>query len=186
MQQQFIEPQFNVEGGHLVMFHQDQTGLPQVKDANVNDRDRMQDLLSQEKYLTNSYNVAMYEAGSDPVYRMIKQNSEACHEIQRQIFNLMFQKGWYKLPVADAESVAHTYNQWKKYQAQLPFPPGQQRSTMAAAQPRPAEVPQPAQATQPVQPTTVADQAVQQAVRHVLDDVAQGRVAPGAVTNRSH
>lgn len=184
MQQQIVEPQFSVEGGHLVMFHKDQTGLPQVKDANVNDRDRMQDLLAQEKYLTSSYNVAMYEAGHDALYGVIKQNSDACHEIQRQIFNLMFKKGWYKLPVADAESVAHTFNQWQKYQAQLPFPPGQQRSTVAATAPQPAQSVQPAQRVQPASP---ADQAVQQAVQQVLHDVESGQVAPGAVTNnRTH
>lgn len=127
-QQQMTEPQFQVEGGHLVMYHKDQTGLPQVKDANVNDRDRMQDLLAQEKYLTSAYNVAMFEAGHDALYQDIKQNSDTCHQLQRQIFTLMFKKGWYKLPVADADSVSHTFTQWQQYQAQLPFPPGQQRS----------------------------------------------------------
>lgn len=127
MHQRMGEPQFNLEGGHLVMYHQDNTGLPQVKDSNVNDRDRTQDLLAQEKYLTDAYNVAMQEASHDSLYQVIKQNSDDCHQLQRQIYNLMFKKGWYKLPVADAESIAHTFNQWQNYRSQLPFPVGQHR-----------------------------------------------------------
>lgn len=155
------QPQFNVEGGHLVMFHPE-TGLPKVKDANVNDRDRVQDLLAQEKYLTASYNVAMYEAGHDALYQTIKENFDACHQIQRQIFNAMFQKGWYKLPVADAESVAHTYNQFKQYQGQLPFPPGQQQTAVV-------RLPQSTSAK-------VADRNLQASVERALQDAMAGNL----------
>ncbi|MFZ5816078.1 MAG: spore coat protein [Bacillota bacterium] len=130
MQNQMAQPQFNLEGGRLVMFHQDHTGLPQTKDPTVNDRDRMQDLLSQEKYLTDAYNVAMFEAGHDELSETIKENFDQCHRIQREIYSTMFQKGWYKLPVADAESVMHTFNQFQQYQVQLPFPSGRQQGQM--------------------------------------------------------
>ena len=46
MQQKGVQPQFSMQGGHLIMAHQEQTGLPKVKDASMNDRDRMQDLLA--------------------------------------------------------------------------------------------------------------------------------------------
>lgn len=176
MQQQTFQqpqPQFSLEGGRLVMFHKEPTGLPQVKDANVNDRDRMQDLLAQEKYLTASYNTAMYEAGHDELYQTIKQNFDQCHQIQRKIFNLMFQKGWYKLPVADADSVAHTYNQFKQYQAQLPFPPGQQRTTVS---PR----------TQSAN-ANVTERNLQAAVERALHDAVEGNLHGLTVpTPRAH
>ncbi len=166
-----VEPQFSVEGGHLVMFHKEATGLPQVKDANVNDRDRMNDLLAQEKYLTSSYNVAMYEASHDALHRVIKENFDTCQRMQRQLYNTMFKKGWYKLPVADAESVTQTYNQWQKYQAQFPFPPGQQRTTAGRTA-----------ATTSANP---ADRRLEQSVERAIQDAVNGHV-PAVADIRSH
>lgn len=119
---QQAKPQFAFEGGHLVMYHRESTGLPQVKDATVNDRDRMQDLLAQEKYLTSAYTTAMNEASHEELWQIMKQNFDACQQLQRQIFNGMFEKGWYKLPVADAQALSHTLQQFKQYQTQFPFP----------------------------------------------------------------
>jgi spore coat protein CotF len=122
MQQQQPKPEFTIEGGHVVMFHREPTGLPKVKDSNVNDRDRMQDLLAQEKYMATGYNNGMIEASHDGLFQVLKQNQENCHKLQRQLFDTMFKKGWYKLPVADAQSVAYSYNQFEQYQTQFPFP----------------------------------------------------------------
>nr|WP_280953722.1 spore coat protein [Symbiobacterium terraclitae] len=114
------------------MQHKEQTGLPTVKDASVNDRDRMQDLLAQEKYLTTGYNTAMIEASHDALWDVIKQNSDACHQMQRQIYNIMFKKGWYKLPVANAQAVTHTLQQFVQYKTQFPFPPSPQIEQIAS------------------------------------------------------
>ncbi len=130
MQQQGIQPQFKMQGGHLIMTHQAQTSLPKVKDASMNDRDRLQDLLAQEKYLTSGYNMALIEASHDALFDVIKQNCDASYQMQRQIFNLMFKKGWYKLPVADAQMVQHTFQQFVQYQTQFPFPPSPQIAQM--------------------------------------------------------
>ncbi|MBP2019191.1 spore coat protein CotF [Symbiobacterium terraclitae] len=131
-QQQGVQPQFTMQGGHVVMQHKEQTGLPTVKDASVNDRDRMQDLLAQEKYLTTGYNTAMIEASHDALWDVIKQNSDACHQMQRQIYNIMFKKGWYKLPVANAQAVTHTLQQFVQYKTQFPFPPSPQIEQIAS------------------------------------------------------
>lgn len=132
-QGQQVQPQFTFEGGQLVMFHQEATGLTS-KDATVNDRDRMQDLLAQEKYLTTAYNIAMNEASHDALYQVWKQNHDTCQQLERQIFTGMFKKGWYRLPVADAASVTHAFDQFQQYKAQFPFPPGQQAQTARAGQ----------------------------------------------------
>jgi len=135
VQQQIgAQPEFKIEGGHLTMSHTEKTGLPKVKDASVNDRDRMQDLLAQEKYLTNGYNLAMIEASHDALFQTSKQNFEVCHQAQRQLFNLMFKKGWYKLPVAKAEAVSHAFKQFAQYKSQFPFPPGPEVANMTSGQ----------------------------------------------------
>lgn len=126
--QKMASPQFAFEGGHLVMYHKEATGLPQVKDATVNDRDRMQDLLAQEKYLTAAYNVAMYEASHEGLHQVMKQNFDVCQKLQRQLFNAMFDKGWYRIPVADAQAMSTALQQFKQYQTQFPFPPRRQQA----------------------------------------------------------
>lgn len=131
MQQQGVQPQFSMQGSHLIMAHQEQTGLPKVKDPSMNDRDRLQDLLAQEKYLTSSYSTALLEASHDKLFDVIKQNCDSSCQMQRQVFNLMFKKGWYKLPVADAQMVQHTFQQFVQYQTQFPFPPSPQFAQMA-------------------------------------------------------
>lgn len=133
-QQPGVQPEFKIEGGHLTMSHTESTGLPRVKDESINDRDRMQDLLAQEKYLTNGYNMAMIEASHDALFQTSKQNFEVCHQAQRQLFNLMFKKGWYKLPVASAEAVSHAFNQFAQYRTQFPFPPGPEVANMPSGQ----------------------------------------------------
>lgn len=119
--QQMPQPQFTFEGGHLVMYHTEATGL-QAKDATVNDQDRMTDILNTEKHLTMEYDVAMNEASHDALYQVLKQNNDSCHQLERQLFNVMFKKGWYRLPVADAQSVASTLQKFQQYQSQFPFP----------------------------------------------------------------
>lgn len=118
--QQLPTPQFTFEGGHLIMFHDEVTGL-NWKDPNVNDRDRMQDLLSTEKYLTNSYDTAMNEASHEALFQVFKQNHSKCQDLERQVYTTMFTKGWYRLPVADAQSVADAFNKSRELQSQLPF-----------------------------------------------------------------
>lgn len=127
-QQQMPQPQFTFEGGHLVMFHQEVTGLS-MKDPNVNDKDRMQDLLAQTKYLSNNYDIAMNEASHDALFQVYKQNHSNIKDLERQLFTAMFKKGWYRLPVADAQSVADAFQKAQKLQSQLPFPTQMQSAT---------------------------------------------------------
>lgn len=133
MQQQ-TQPQLTYEAGRIVMSYPQTSDLPTVKDATVNDRDRTQDLLAQEKYLTAAYTTALAEMGHEELTQVVKQNFETCHKLQRQLFNLMFHKGWYKLPVANAEAVKQTVNQFKQYQTQFPFPTNVQGTSQTTSQ----------------------------------------------------
>jgi spore coat protein CotF len=121
-QQQQVQPQFTIQGGHVVMYHQDQSGSNLVKDSNVNDRDRLVDVLTTEKYLTEFYTHAMHEAGTDQLFQLFQQNFNSCMQLQRQHFNAAFKKGWYRLPVADAQTVVAAHEQFKQLQSEFPFP----------------------------------------------------------------
>ena len=121
-QSQMPQPQFTFEGGHVIMFHHEAEGLPNQADPNVNDRDRMQDLLSQAKHLSNGYDTAMNEASHDALFQVWKQNHSKVKDLERQIYTTMFKKGWYRLPLADAQAVADAFANTRKLQSQLPFP----------------------------------------------------------------
>ncbi|HYF93682.1 MAG TPA: spore coat protein [Symbiobacteriaceae bacterium] len=119
---QLPQPQFTFEGGHVIMFHHEAEGLPKQTDPNVNDRDRMQDLLSQMKYLSDGYDTAMNEASHDALFQVWKQNHSKVKDLERQVYATMFKKGWYRLPVADAQGVADAFSNARQLQIQLPFP----------------------------------------------------------------
>lgn len=157
-----VQPQFTFEGGHLVMFHQESTGLPETRDSNVNDRDRVIDLLAQEKYLSSGYNVSLWEASHDELHQVLKQNHETCVQMQRQLFNVAFKKGWYRLPVADAQSLFTAYNDLQQKKAEFPFPSDQ--------------IGQTAQTAVTGQAATQADAQLQRRVDEAMREAAKGKV----------
>ncbi len=164
-QQHQVQPQFTIQGGHVVMYHQDPSGANLVKDSNVNDRDRLVDQLTTEKYLTEFYTHAMHEAGTDQLFQIFQQNHDSCMQLQRQHFNAAFKKGWYRLPIADAQTVVEAHEQFKKLQSEFPFP--SQISAQQTQENRP-------QLTQGQ--TAPADQRLTQQVEAAMRQVQQGRV----------
>jgi spore coat protein CotF len=98
-----------------------QTGqLPQVKGPEFNDRDRMNDMLSYEKYLTSAYNTGLNEMQMPKLHKDIQAILNEVHEAQFQLFELMFQKGWYKLKVADQQEKTEAFTQFNGYKSQFP------------------------------------------------------------------
>ncbi|ASS77239.1 hypothetical protein CIG75_15180 [Tumebacillus algifaecis] len=99
-----------------------QTGnLPQVKDPQMNDRDRLNDLLATEKYLSMGYNVALNEFSHRELYDTVKMILSDTHDAHRVTFEQMFNLGWYKLPQQPLDTVALAYNQFSNYQGQFPY-----------------------------------------------------------------
>jgi spore coat protein CotF len=95
---------------------------PQVKGPQMNDRDRLNDVLSMEKYLTDSFNIAVREASHDALYQDILTVLNETHACAREMFTLMFQKGWYKLEAEDPQAVSQAYQQFSNYSTQFPYP----------------------------------------------------------------
>lgn len=95
---------------------------PQVKGPEMNDRDRVNDLLANCKYLTDSFNVAVREASHQQLYQDYMTILNETHQIARQAFELMFQKGWYKLEAEEQQKLDQAYQQFSGYQSQFPYP----------------------------------------------------------------
>jgi len=95
--------------------------LPKIKTPEMNERDFINDGLSTCKYLTDSLNIAVREASHDQLYQDFLQILEETHQTSRELFNLMFKKGWYKLEAAEQQKVDQAYQQFSNYSTQFPY-----------------------------------------------------------------
>ncbi|EPD50577.1 hypothetical protein HMPREF1210_02546 [Paenisporosarcina sp. HGH0030] len=92
---------------------------PYVETPQLNDRDILNDALSTEKYLCNSYATAMHEASHDALYQTIFTQLRATSKQQRSLYDLMFKHGWYKLTPADPKEIQQATQQFQGYKQQL-------------------------------------------------------------------
>ncbi|SMO83347.1 spore coat protein [Melghirimyces algeriensis] len=98
-----------------------QTMTPQVKGPEMNDRDRINDVLAMEKYMLMAYNIAANEASNNDLYQIQMNILSELHQCQRDIFNLMHSKGWYKFDNANPQHVAKSAQKFTNYQSQFPY-----------------------------------------------------------------
>ncbi|MBD1370872.1 spore coat protein [Hazenella sp. IB182357] len=87
----------------------------------MSDRDRLTDILSLEKYLANGYNIATQEASNETLYQSQFQILSSVHQTQRDLFNLMQQKGWYQIEPVEEQKITDKANQFTQDQAQFPY-----------------------------------------------------------------
>lgn len=98
-----------------------QTGqLPQVKGPEMNERDLLNDLLACEKSMTVGYNVGLNEMQNPKLHAEIQQILNNTHQMQQQLFDLMFRKGWYKMKAADQAEISQAHTQFSNYSTQFP------------------------------------------------------------------
>ncbi|MBT2755036.1 spore coat protein [Mesobacillus foraminis] len=99
-----------------------QTGeLPKVKSPGMNDRDFLNDGLSTCKYLTDSLNIAVREASHEQLYNDMAEILKETHDSCRNMFNLMFQHGWYKMEAEDQKKIDQAHKQFSNYSTQFPY-----------------------------------------------------------------
>ena len=99
-----------------------QTGqLPKVKGPEMNDRDFINDGLSTCKYLTDSLNTAVREASHEQLNSDMLQILMETHQSSRELFNLMFRNGWYKLEAEEQQKIDQAYKQFSNYSTQFPY-----------------------------------------------------------------
>ncbi|WP_027416938.1 spore coat protein [Aneurinibacillus terranovensis] len=94
---------------------------PKVKGPELNDRDRINDILATEKYLTDSLNVAVREASHAELHRDIMTILTETHQCARDIYNVMFQNGWYSLEAEEQQKLDQAYQQFSGYSSQFPY-----------------------------------------------------------------
>lgn len=80
-----------------------ETTIP--KTPEMNDSDYLNDILSTEKGLSSNYVMVMNEASNDDLFEEIGNICQDTKDCARDLFNLQFAKGWYRLEKADTNKI---------------------------------------------------------------------------------
>nr|WP_295972598.1 spore coat protein [uncultured Bacillus sp.] len=91
------------------------------KTPQMNERDFTNDLLATEKTMTDSYSIYLNEASHQALYQDILNICTEAQNEQRELYNLMFRKGWYKIETAAAQQLQQKYQQFQGYTSQFPY-----------------------------------------------------------------
>ncbi|MDQ0273019.1 spore coat protein CotF [Cytobacillus purgationiresistens] len=94
---------------------------PIAKTPQMNDRDLTNDLLATEKYMSDSYSIYLNEASNQNLYEEFLTIFTETKNEQRQLYNLMFERGWYSLDAADQQSLQQSYQKFQGYSSQFPY-----------------------------------------------------------------
>jgi spore coat protein CotF len=112
----------NQQQSNQNMIHNPQSPLlPQVKGPELNDRDRINDILANEKYLSSNIAIAAWEASHQQLHDDLMTILNETETQHRHLFNLMFQKGWYKLEAAEQQQIDQAHQQFSQYFSQIPY-----------------------------------------------------------------
>lgn len=79
------------------------------KGTTLNDKDYINSLLSCLKEMVKNYSVALTEVSNENLYNKYRNMFDEYSSIQRQVYELMFRKGWYSLETADTQKLDSKY-----------------------------------------------------------------------------
>lgn len=103
----------------------EQPSMGNQKTPEMNDRDRLNDVLTMEKYLSDSFNTAAREASHEALHQDLMTILNETHRLQYELYQIMFQKGAYKLEAEDQSKLDQAYQQFNGYATQFPYSSGQ-------------------------------------------------------------
>ena len=75
----------------------------------LNDKDYISSLLSTLKGLVKNYAVSLTEASCEELYSEYREMFDTYSSLQREDYELMFNKGWYVLEKADINKISNKY-----------------------------------------------------------------------------
>ena len=71
-----------------------------------NDKDYLNSLLSCLKEMSKNYVMAMNEASNESLYEKYNEVFLVLTSLQREVYELMFRKGWYSLENVDTQKIS--------------------------------------------------------------------------------
>lgn len=87
--------------------------------SEMNDKDYITTMLSIEKQMVKDFAVALTEASNTDLYNDYYDMFDEISNMQRQIYNLMFKKGWYSLEKAEESKITQKLNMLEQELPQL-------------------------------------------------------------------
>ena len=79
------------------------------KGTSINDKDYMNSLLSSLKEIVKNYAVVLTEVSNENLYTAYKTMFEEYSNLQREVYEIMFKKGWYTLEKAELQKINSKY-----------------------------------------------------------------------------
>ena len=76
----------------------------------MNDKDYLTSLLSCLKEMNKNYVTAMTEASNESLYNSFNSIFQELTKLQRDVYELMFRKGWYSLEQAEVTKINEKFN----------------------------------------------------------------------------
>ena len=80
------------------------------KGVEMNDKDYINSVLSTLKEMSKNYILAMTEASNEYLYEEYFNMFNSISKLQRDVYEIMFQKGWYSLEEADEMKINQKLN----------------------------------------------------------------------------
>lgn len=72
----------------------------------LNEKDYLECLLTSLKEMSKNYIICMTEASNEKLYQMYLATFEEISKLQREVYELMFRNGWYKLEKSDNDKIS--------------------------------------------------------------------------------
>lgn len=85
----------------------------------MNDCDYINDILETEKNMSDNLSIALNEASNNTLYEEIFSIFTEIKNSQRELYNMMFKKGWYSLEKAEETKVTQKCNELSQKLNQL-------------------------------------------------------------------
>ena len=95
------------------------TELPNT--TQIHDKDVLNAMLSIEKDLIKNYVIAMSEASNTILHDHFFDLFNEIDTLQREIYDLMFRKGWYCLEASEETKISQKLNNQTQEMSQLEF-----------------------------------------------------------------
>lgn len=75
----------------------------------LNEKDYITCLVTTLKEMSKGYVTAMTEASNESLFNVYKEILEKVSELQREVYEVMFRKGWYVLEKCDVNKINTKY-----------------------------------------------------------------------------
>lgn len=79
------------------------------KGKSINDKDYMNSLLSCLKEMVKNYATVLTEVSNETLYNEYKTTFDEYSSLQREVYELMFRKGWYMIEKAEQQKLDNKY-----------------------------------------------------------------------------